>query len=182
MDYYNIAFILQLSGMLLQLSGISSVLTTAIRPTSIDNNDGVYEKVPVSFLGCGSILTSLAIPANYMGQNQAYEEATSYVQTLSTEELEALSEDLVSSNISDSDIEDELSDRLNTLSDNEGLFSSDEEREILQESLADYLGELSNTDYEEYEMVLETLSDSAYEAGELTDELAKDEVVKKLNL
>lgn len=148
---------------------------------SFHHDNDINDKIINAYF-VGALTTGIVALAAENGYNQVYEKATSYVQTLSTEELEALSKDLVSANISDSDIEDELSDRLNTLSDNEELFGSDEKSEILQKSLVDYLVELSDTDYEEYRMVLETLSDGVYEDGELTDELVKDEVVKKLNL
>ena len=85
-------------------------------------------------------------------------------------------------NISNSDINEELSGRLNTLFENNGMFSTDEERKILEESVVEYLMELRNTNYDEYEMVLETLSDGVYDKNEVIDEFAKDEVIKKLNL
>ena len=115
-------------------------------------------------------------------KSKAYNEAISYVQALSTEELETLSEDLVGVNISNSDINEELSGRLNTLFENNGMFNTDEERKILEESVVEYLMELRNTNYDEYEMVLETLSDGVYDKNEVIDEFAKDEVIKKLNL
>ena len=64
------------------------------------------------------------------------QEIINYISSLSTEELETLSEDLVSADISDSYIEVELSDRIDTLSENSDLFNSDEERDLLQESVA----------------------------------------------
>ena len=85
-------------------------------------------------------------------------------------------------NISNSDINEELSGRLNTLFENNGMFSTDEERKILEESVVEYLMELRNTNYDEYEMVLETLSDGVYDKNEVIDEFAKDEAIKKLNL
>lgn len=176
MDYYNIAGVLCLSGVSSAFSGMT-VICASFLDDNIYYND-IYHKMFASSIVCGAISYALSISLNQMGQNQEYKEAISYVQTLSTEELEALSEDLVSANISDFDIEDELSDRLNILSENDGVFSFDEEREALQKSLADYLKKLSNTDYEEYKMVLDTLSDGVYEDGEVV----KIEVVKKLNL
>lgn len=114
------------------------------------------------------------------------QEIINYISSLSTEELETLSEDLVSADISDSYIEVELSDRIDTLSENSDLFNSDEERDLLQESVADYLTKLSQTNYEEYERVLELLSDGGYEESEIFNEIGKekikDDVVKSLNL
>ena len=114
------------------------------------------------------------------------QEIINYISSLSTEELETLSEDLVSADISDSYIEVELSDRIDTLSESSDLFTSDEEKDLLQESVADYLAHLSLTNYDEYEKVLELLSDGGYEENEIFNEIGKekikDDVVKSLNL
>ena len=52
--------------------------------------------------------------------------------------------------------------------------------------MADYLTKLSQTNYEEYERVLELLSDGGYEESEIFNEIGKekikDDVVKSLNL
>ena len=103
------------------------------------------------------------------------------VHSLSDEELENLSEDLVSEDISVTDIEEELADRINLLSENNDMFSLDEYRELLQESVISYLRQLNYFNPEEYDEIIELFSDG-YDDGELSQKIGKSLVIKKMDL
>lgn len=116
-----------------------------------------------------------------IGVDNNIQEITGYVSSLSDEELENLSEDLILENISDADIEEELVDRMDLLSENSEMFSLDEHRELLQESVVSYLRQLKYFDPEEYDKIIELFGDG-YDEGEISKKIEKSLVIKKMNL
>ena len=130
-------------------------------------------------IGSGMSIAGLYI--NKIGIDNNIQEITGYVSSLSDDELESLSEDLVEIDISDTDIEEELADRMDLLSENSDVFSLDEHRELLQKSVVSYLRQLKYSDPEEYDKIIDVFSDG-YDDGELFEKMLKEQVIKQMNL
>ena len=132
-------------------------------------------------MAIGSSMSVAGFSIMTIGVDNNVQEITGYVSSLSDEELENLSEDLVSEDISVTDIEEELADRINLLSENNDMFSLDEYRELLQESVISYLRQLNYFNPEEYDEIIELFSDG-YDDGELSQKIGKSLVIKKMDL
>lgn len=130
-------------------------------------------------IGSGMSIAGLYI--NKIGIDNNIQEITGYVSSLSDDELESLSEDLAEIDISDTDIEEELADRMDLLSENSDVFSLDEHRELLQKSVVSYLRQLKYSDPEEYDKIIDVFSDG-YDDGELFEKMLKEQVIKQMNL
>ena len=129
----------------------------------------------------GSSIASVGLGVSKVAIDNNTQEITGYVSSLSDEELENLSEDLILEDISDADIEEELADRMDLLSENSEMFSLDEYRELLQESVISYLRQLNYFNPEEYDEIIELFSDG-YDEGEISEKIEKSLVIKKMNL
>lgn len=132
-------------------------------------------------MAIGSSMSVAGFNIATIGVDNNVQEITGYVSSLSDEELENLSEDLVLEDISATDIEEELADRINLLSENNDMFSLDEYRELLQESVISYLRQLKYFNPEEYDEIIELFSDG-YDDGELSQKIGKSLVIKKMDL
>ena len=90
--------------------------------------DGMYrdkEAIASSVLmSIGSGMAIAGLPIHKIGVDNNIQEITGYVSSLSDEELESLSEDLVEIDISDTDIEEGLADRMDLLSENSDVFNN----------------------------------------------------------
>lgn len=131
-----------------------------------------------SVIGCG--ISSAGVVVSNIGSNNNIQEIMKYVSSLSDEELEILSGDLVEANISSASIE-ELVDRMNLLSENADRFDLAEHRELLKKSVANYLEQLKYSDSEAYNEIIKLFSDG-YDDGELARELEKSQLIKKMDL
>lgn len=80
---------------------------------------------------------------------------------------------MVGADISYDNIAKELDYRINLLSENNDEFSSDEYRELLQKSVVDYLDELRTSDFEEYNKIMDLLSEGDYNDGDIPKESKK---------
>ena len=129
----------------------------------------------------GSSIASAGLGVSNVAMDNNIQEITGYVSSLSDEELESLSEDLIEADVSDTDIEEELADRMDLLSENDDKFSLDEHRELLQESVVSYLRQLKYSDPEEYDKIIGLFSDG-YDEGEILQKIEKSLVIKKMNL
>lgn len=97
---------------------------------------------------------------------------------MSTEELRNLSEDLVAiADLHDSE-DNEFVDRINSISENADIFDSLEEKNLIQESVAEYLSEEGFEHSDIYEATLDALDDGVYEDGEISKQI----LVKKMGL
>lgn len=171
----------------LSVSGTFVVLTGfAVGLESYKLEDSVFKKITVSaaslLFATGGIMISEGLD-DMIGNNgvNKLQEISEYVSSLSDEELESLSEDLVETDISDTDIENVLDYRINLLSENNDEFSSDEYRELLQKSVVDYLDELRTSDFEEYNKIMDLLSEGDYNDGDIPKEFKKNIIIKKMN-
>ena len=133
----------------------------------------------LAVIGSGMSIAGLGV--NKIGVDNNIQEITGYVASLSDEELESLSEDLIETDISGADIEEELADRMDLLSENSEMFSLDEHRELLQESVVSYLRQLKYYDPEEYDKIIDIFSDG-YDDGKFLEKISKEQVIKKMNL
>lgn len=144
--------------------------------------DSDKEAIASSILAAiGTSIASAGLGVSIVAIDNNIQEITGYVASLSDEELESLSEDLVEADISDVDIEEELADRMDLLSENSEMFSLDEYRELLQESVISYLRQLKYFNPEEYDEIIELFSDG-YDDGELSQKIGKSLVIKKMDL
>lgn len=164
----NLVFIGCFSSGTFMLSGITCDI--------MDREKEAIASSVLMFIGCGMSIAGLPISVD-----NNIQEITGYVSSLSDEELESLSEDLVEIDISDTDIEEELADRMDLLSENSDVFSLDEHRELLQKSVVSYLRQLKYYDPEEYDKIIDLFSDG-YDDGELFEKMAKEQIIKKMNL
>ena len=130
-------------------------------------------------VGSGMFIAGIGV--SKIGVDNNIQEITGYVASLSDEDLQSLSEDLVEADISSADIEEELADRMDLLSENSEMFSLDEHRELLQKSVVSYLRRLKYSNSEEYDKIIELFSDG-YDDGELFEKIEKSLVIKKMNL
>ena len=140
-----------------------------------DSQRKVIASSVAAVIGCGVVSAGYVVKD--IGRDNNAQEIMGYVSSLSDEDLENLSEDLVETNISYTNIENKLSERIDLLSENDDKFSLDEQRELLQESVADYLEQLRYFDSEAYEEIIGLFSDG-YDDGELE----KSQLIKKMNL
>ena len=125
-------------------------------------------------------MTSLILTCgvNVGGKNATYEEINGYIQSLSTEELRNLSEDLAAiADLGDSE-DSEFVNRINSISENADIFDSLEEKNLIQENVAEYLSEEGFKHSDIYEATLDALDDGVYEDGEISKQI----FVKKMGL
>ena len=164
------------------LMGIGTISSTGFGISAMYKNyreKGAFASTILMAIGSSMSVAGFNIAT--IGVDNNVQEITGYVSSLSDEELENLSEDLVSEDISVTDIEEELADRINLLSENNDMFSLDEYRELLQESVISYLRQLNYFNPEEYDEIIELFSDG-YDDGELSQKIGKSLVIKKMDL
>ena len=155
------------------LMGIGTISSTGFGISAMYKNYREKEGiVPTILMAIGSSMSVAGFNIMTIGVDNNIQEITGYVSSLSDEELENLSEDLVSEDISVTDIEEELADRINLLSENNDMFSLDEYRELLQESVISYLRQLKYFNPEEYDEIIELFSDG-YDDGVIYEYLFK---------
>ena len=133
-----------------------------------DSQRKVIASSVAAVIGCGVVSAGYVVKD--IGRDNNAQEIMGYVSSLSDE-------DLVETNISYTNIENKLSERIDLLSENDDKFSLDEQRDLLQDSVVDYLEQLRYSDSEAYEEIIGLFSDG-YDDGELE----KSPLIKKMNL
>ena len=118
-NYYGLS-------MTLTVTGFASLVGVAFPSVKCKEFDSlsVLSGMTSLILACGVIVG---------GKNATYEEINGYIQSLSTEEIRNLSEDLAA--IADSE-DNELVVIINGISENADIFDSLEEKNLIQESVA----------------------------------------------
>ena len=157
----------------------SSVFTTSLIIGMDERNESLIFSSLSTTVGSSMICGGCYMSA--VGHANKLQEISEYVSSLSDEELESLSEDLVGADISDDNIAKELDYRINLLSENNDEFSSDEYRELLQKSVVDYLDELRTSDFEEYNKIMDLLSEGDYNDGDIPKKSKKNIIIKKMD-
>ena len=97
---------------------------------------------------------------------------------MSTEELRNLSEDLATIATLDDSEDRRFVDRINSISENADIFDFVEEKNLIQESVVEYLSEEGLKHSDVYEATLDALDDGVYEDGEISKQI----LVKKMGL